>query len=260
MALFIDFFVICILIIRNPAVSATSRCQNRQHDGCLCAAVCVRSGSIPAWCDRCRDGHHGAFSRRCSRLCRGAIRQHDSDPINGGFSTRRGRCGCFFGIVRRVDPRCSYTRLGKRNFRCSRFNDWIVDFQWQHGRECQTGKQNAANATSTAGPPSPIVAQHWSSSLGRGAVSFYVPADIVGYVYVVQIVFAASFGVLFAVRIGGADMPVLISFLNATAGLAAALMRNGDRKPIADRFRCDGGGLRINPYPCYVQGYESQYP
>jgi len=33
---------------------------------------------------------------------------------------------------------------------------------------------------------------------------------------------AAAGGALFAVRIGGADMPVLISFLNATAGLAAA--------------------------------------
>ncbi len=36
------------------------------------------------------------------------------------------------------------------------------------------------------------------------------------------VVLSASFGVLFAMRIGGADMPVLISFLNATAGLAAA--------------------------------------
>ncbi|MCW5803874.1 MAG: NAD(P)(+) transhydrogenase (Re/Si-specific) subunit beta [Deltaproteobacteria bacterium] len=33
---------------------------------------------------------------------------------------------------------------------------------------------------------------------------------------------AAAFGALFASRIGGADMPVLISLLNATAGLAAA--------------------------------------
>jgi len=33
---------------------------------------------------------------------------------------------------------------------------------------------------------------------------------------------AIAIGVLFAIRIGGADMPVLISFLNATAGLAAA--------------------------------------
>jgi len=35
--------------------------------------------------------------------------------------------------------------------------------------------------------------------------------------------FAALLGVLFSIRIGGADMPVLISFLNATAGLSAAL-------------------------------------
>lgn len=33
---------------------------------------------------------------------------------------------------------------------------------------------------------------------------------------------AIALGVVFAIRIGGADMPVLISFLNATAGLAAA--------------------------------------
>ncbi|MEW6198036.1 MAG: NAD(P)(+) transhydrogenase (Re/Si-specific) subunit beta [Planctomycetota bacterium] len=33
---------------------------------------------------------------------------------------------------------------------------------------------------------------------------------------------AVVLGVIFAIRIGGADMPVLISFLNATAGLAAA--------------------------------------
>jgi H+-translocating NAD(P) transhydrogenase subunit beta len=36
------------------------------------------------------------------------------------------------------------------------------------------------------------------------------------------IVLALSLGIFFSVRIGGADMPVLISFLNATTGLAAA--------------------------------------
>lgn len=36
------------------------------------------------------------------------------------------------------------------------------------------------------------------------------------------IVLAVVTGILFSVRVGGADMPVLISFLNATAGLAAA--------------------------------------
>jgi len=36
------------------------------------------------------------------------------------------------------------------------------------------------------------------------------------------IISAIVLGIVFAVRVGGADMPVLISFLNATAGLAAA--------------------------------------
>lgn len=39
---------------------------------------------------------------------------------------------------------------------------------------------------------------------------------------VLVIILSALLGVLFSIRIGGADMPVLISFLNATAGLAAA--------------------------------------
>ena len=37
-------------------------------------------------------------------------------------------------------------------------------------------------------------------------------------------VLSTALGVVFAVRVGGADMPVLISFLNATAGFAAALV------------------------------------
>jgi len=55
------------------------------------------------------------------------------------------------------------------------------------------------------------------------ALSFYLPADIRTAVYLAQILLGTGFGVLFAIRIGGADMPVLISFLNATAGLAASL-------------------------------------
>ncbi len=34
---------------------------------------------------------------------------------------------------------------------------------------------------------------------------------------------SVTMGIVFAIRVGGADMPVLISFLNATAGLAAAM-------------------------------------
>jgi len=56
-----------------------------------------------------------------------------------------------------------------------------------------------------------------------GTTSFFVSSQAATYLFIIQIVLAASFGILFSIRIGGADMPVLISFLNATAGLAAAL-------------------------------------
>ncbi len=54
-----------------------------------------------------------------------------------------------------------------------------------------------------------FAAQYWA---GISPIAFVVA--IVGV--------AVVFGAVFAMRIGGADMPVLISFLNATAGLAAA--------------------------------------
>lgn len=55
-----------------------------------------------------------------------------------------------------------------------------------------------------------LVAGAWSLGLAPGPV------------LVLAALLAVAGGALFAVRIGGADMPVLISFLNATAGLAAA--------------------------------------
>ncbi|GAB6143530.1 NAD(P)(+) transhydrogenase (Re/Si-specific) subunit beta [Desulfocicer niacini] len=55
------------------------------------------------------------------------------------------------------------------------------------------------------------------------ALSSTMPLPLGITVWVVIIISAALFGVLFAIRVGGADMPVLISFLNATTGLAAAL-------------------------------------
>ena len=39
---------------------------------------------------------------------------------------------------------------------------------------------------------------------------------------IILMILALSLGIIFSVRVGGADMPVLISFLNATTGLAAA--------------------------------------
>jgi NAD(P) transhydrogenase subunit beta len=55
-----------------------------------------------------------------------------------------------------------------------------------------------------------------------GVSSFYFTTDLVWILYLAQILLSVLFGILFSMRIGGADMPVLISFLNATAGLAAS--------------------------------------
>ncbi|MGC9353620.1 MAG: NAD(P)(+) transhydrogenase (Re/Si-specific) subunit beta [Mariniphaga sp.] len=40
---------------------------------------------------------------------------------------------------------------------------------------------------------------------------------------VVMILFAAAFGVVFSIRVGGADMPITISLLNSLSGVAAAI-------------------------------------
>jgi NAD(P) transhydrogenase subunit beta len=56
-----------------------------------------------------------------------------------------------------------------------------------------------------------------------GAFSLLAPAGAAPYFFVFEIFLGICFGILLAIRIGGADMPVLISSLNATAGLAASL-------------------------------------
>ncbi|MFZ0134765.1 MAG: NAD(P)(+) transhydrogenase (Re/Si-specific) subunit beta [Desulfobacterales bacterium] len=68
-----------------------------------------------------------------------------------------------------------------------------------------------------------LVLFNMTALLVAGVASFYVSSSALLYLYLTQIVLSVSFGVLFSIRIGGADMPVLISFLNATAGLAASL-------------------------------------
>jgi len=52
--------------------------------------------------------------------------------------------------------------------------------------------------------------------------ALYVPMATRIFLYILIILLSILFGIIFSIRIGGADMPVVISFLNATAGLAAA--------------------------------------
>jgi NAD(P) transhydrogenase subunit beta len=54
-------------------------------------------------------------------------------------------------------------------------------------------------------------------------IAFFLPKTAALVFYVIIFVLSILFGILFSMRVGGADMPVLISFLNATTGLAAAL-------------------------------------
>ncbi|MDZ7666824.1 MAG: NAD(P)(+) transhydrogenase (Re/Si-specific) subunit beta [Desulfotignum sp.] len=54
-------------------------------------------------------------------------------------------------------------------------------------------------------------------------IAFFLPVNAALIVYLMIFALSLVFGILFSMRVGGADMPVLISFLNATTGLAAAL-------------------------------------
>jgi H+-translocating NAD(P) transhydrogenase subunit beta len=65
----------------------------------------------------------------------------------------------------------------------------------------------------------PITAAVLVISLVAGTWALRISPEAV---LILAALLAVAGGALFAVRIGGADMPVLISFLNATAGLAAA--------------------------------------
>ncbi|MGE5570208.1 MAG: NAD(P)(+) transhydrogenase (Re/Si-specific) subunit beta [Rhodospirillales bacterium] len=75
----------------------------------------------------------------------------------------------------------------------------------------------------------PIVLPRHNAMLGllagaTAATAALAAAPFIGQAgpLVLLAAWAIALGIVFAIRIGGADMPVLISFLNATAGLAAA--------------------------------------
>ena len=76
----------------------------------------------------------------------------------------------------------------------------------------------------------PVVLSRHSLTLSVVALAILLTCILVGQVsfqakipwLIILLVLSIVLGILFSIRIGGADMPVLISFLNATAGLAAA--------------------------------------
>lgn len=61
-----------------------------------------------------------------------------------------------------------------------------------------------------------------AATIGGGVLAFCATgSSCLGWLLVL-VLLSVSLGIVLAIRIGGADMPVLISFLNATAGFAAA--------------------------------------
>lgn len=56
-----------------------------------------------------------------------------------------------------------------------------------------------------------------------GVLALMVPAGGAFILFLLEILLGTCFGILLTIRIGGADMPVVISSLNTTAGLAASL-------------------------------------
>jgi NAD(P) transhydrogenase subunit beta len=67
-----------------------------------------------------------------------------------------------------------------------------------------------------------ILAGAAAAALALGAAAWGATGPALSGLLLALILCAIVLGVVFAIRVGGADMPVLISFLNATAGLAAA--------------------------------------
>lgn len=69
---------------------------------------------------------------------------------------------------------------------------------------------------------SPVALLILLSIVATATISLFLPQQQGALALVILIFLSVALGIIVSIRIGGADMPVLISFLNAAAGLAAA--------------------------------------
>jgi H+-translocating NAD(P) transhydrogenase subunit beta len=94
--------------------------------------------------------------------------------------------------------------------------------------------------------------------LAAGVVTIALsPILLVSSIYIILFLFAV-YGILLTIRIGGADMPIIISLLNSLSGVAAAVCGFAVENMILTGTGAIVGvaGLILNPD--YVPGYEQE--
>ncbi len=69
-------------------------------------------------------------------------------------------------------------------------------------------------------------------SVAAGVRAVLVPADAALWPSVIALVASLAYGVLFTIRVGGADMPITVSLLNSLSGVAASVSGLAIRNPL----------------------------
>jgi len=64
------------------------------------------------------------------------------------------------------------------------------------------------------------------------ALNLFLPISFMASLYILALIISLIFGVVFSVRIGGADMPINISLLNALSGLAVSITGFAIQNPL----------------------------
>ncbi len=79
-----------------------------------------------------------------------------------------------------------------------------------------------------------------------------IPENFIYILLILNVLFSAAFGVLFSIRVGGADMPITISLLNSFSGVAGAIagLAIGDLLLVAIGGIVGASGLLLTQIMC----------
>jgi NAD(P) transhydrogenase subunit beta len=69
-------------------------------------------------------------------------------------------------------------------------------------------------------------------SVAAGVRAIMVPGDGAMWPSIIALIAASAYGVLFTIRVGGADMPITVSLLNSLSGVAASVSGLAIRNPL----------------------------